>query len=513
MQQIREYKIIEKIGEGGMGVVYKAFDPNLDRSVAIKGIHSTFTSNEDLVARFKQEARLQASLMHPNIVSLYNFFMEGDVYYMVMEYVEGETLAQRIKRVGLIPPHKCIPMFLQMLEGVGYAHQRGVVHRDIKPSNILIDKKDNIKIMDFGIAKLVGDKGLTKTGTKVGTISYMSPEQVMAEKDIDGRSDIFSLGITFFEMLTAQLPYKTDTESDFMLMQQIVNNNLPSVKKYYPYVPDKVDEAVAKATRKDKRERFNDCKEFYDSIKFEEIDENVDFIKKNITIVPSAPKLPDMRGTFDFNTGRSIQVSPRYEIPKEFSKASVGKRVGAYFLDIIFFILPIAFIFLIFASSSNPYRRNENAAVLGIMIIVITIIFFFKDGFRDGKGLGKGIVGLRIIKADGTPIGAGRAFARMLLTALFSTFYGVGFLVDIILVLADNKGLKIADRILKTQVVEETDYGASLIKREENRSNYSTPIFSTKTSGITKGMEVCPFCRELSNRSNSICENCHRMKK
>lgn len=284
MQQIREYKILEKLGEGGMGIVYKAFDANLDRFVAIKAIHVIHTSNTELVQRFRQEAKMQASLVHPNIVSLYNFFAEGDIYYMVMEYLEGETLSQRLKRVGLLPPHKCIPIFLQVLQAVEYAHGKGIVHRDIKPSNILIDSDDNIKVMDFGIAKIIGDKSMTKTGTKLGTLNFMSPEQVLGEKDIDSRSDIFSLGITFFTMLTGQLPYNTQTESDFKLMQQIVDNDMPSVKKYYPYVPDKVDEAISKATRKVRNERFQSCKEFYNYIKFEEIDEQREVVKKEISV-------------------------------------------------------------------------------------------------------------------------------------------------------------------------------------------------------------------------------------
>ncbi len=301
IDKIRDYTIIKKIGEGGMGIVYKAFDPNLERHVAIKAIHSTYTTNPEIVLRFRQEAKVQASLMHPNIVSLHNFFPENDIYYMVMEYVDGETLSNRLKRVGLIPPHKCIPMFIQMLQAVDYAHRNGIIHRDIKPSNILIDKNNNIKVMDFGIAKLVGEKGLTKTGMKMGTIYYMSPEQVIGDKEIDKRSDIFSLGITFFEMLTGQLPSSTDTESDFKLMQQIVDNKLPSVKKYYPYVPEKVDEAIAMATKKDRSERFRSCQEFIDFVKYEEIEEQESFVKRKITIVPIENKLELIHQNFLFH--------------------------------------------------------------------------------------------------------------------------------------------------------------------------------------------------------------------
>ena len=262
MEKIREYRIIEKLGEGGMGEVYLAEDENLGRQVAIKMLAPELMRNAELVERFKQEARLQASLIHPNIVALHTFFVEGGTFYMVMEYAKGETLSQRLKRVGLLPPYICIPIFNQILSAVGFAHEKGIIHRDLKPSNIIIDQNNNVKVMDFGIAKVLGDRGMTKTGTKMGTLNYMSPEQIMGEKDIDLRTDIFSLGITFYEMLTGKLPYETKTESDFMLMQQIVENKIPSVKESYPYVPDKVDTAIAIATQKSKGDRFNSCNEF-----------------------------------------------------------------------------------------------------------------------------------------------------------------------------------------------------------------------------------------------------------
>ena len=268
--QLREYQVLEKIGEGGMGAVFKAMDSNLGRMVAIKALHPTLTSNTELIERFKQEARVQATLIHPNIVALYNFFEEQGLYYIVMEYIEGETLSSRIKRTGLIPPQFALPIFKQMLAGVGFAHTKGIVHRDLKPSNVLIDSQNNVKIMDFGIAKMIGDRSLTKTGTKMGTMYYMSPEQVLGEKDIDNRADIYSLGITFFEMLTAKLPFNTDV-SDFLLMQQIVQNQMPSVKQHYPYVPDNIDSAIFRATRKIREERFNHCEEFTQYIETDSI--------------------------------------------------------------------------------------------------------------------------------------------------------------------------------------------------------------------------------------------------
>lgn len=259
--RLREYEILDKVGEGGMGAVFKAMDKNLDRLVAIKALHPTFTTNQEVTERFKQEARVQATLVHPNVVNLYNFFEESGFFYIVMEYIEGETLAARIRRTGLLPPQVSIPIFEQILNGLSFAHAKGIIHRDLKPSNILIDSANNAKIMDFGVAKIIGDRSMTKTGTKMGTIYYMSPEQVLGQKDIDGRADIYSLGITLFEMLTGRLPFKTEG-SDFVIMQQIVQNEMPSVKEYYPYVPEKIDAAIFKATRGDRNIRFQTCDEF-----------------------------------------------------------------------------------------------------------------------------------------------------------------------------------------------------------------------------------------------------------
>ena len=199
---LRDYQIIDELGKGGMGTVYLAEDQMLRRKVAIKVLNPILTDDAQFTERFRHEARVQASLIHSNIVTLYNFFEEDGYYCMVMEYAEGETLKEKIQKEGAIEEERALKIFRQMLEGVGYAHEKGIIHRDIKPSNIIIDSRDRVKIMDFGIAKILGDRGMTKTGTKLGTIYYMSPEQIRAEKDIDQRTDIYSLGITLYEMVT-----------------------------------------------------------------------------------------------------------------------------------------------------------------------------------------------------------------------------------------------------------------------------------------------------------------------
>ena len=259
--QLRDYKIIRKIGEGGMGEVFLASDEDLGRNVAIKVLPVELARNQEIIERFRQEARLQASLIHPNIVSLFTFFREQNTYFMILEYAQGITLKQLIKKNGPIPEQRALKIFRQILEGVSFAHNKGIIHRDLKPSNIMVDNNDNIKIMDFGIAKVIGDRGLTKTGAKVGTIYYMSPEQIRAEKNIDRRTDIYSLGICLFEMLTGRLPFNTETESDFEVMKEIVEDIVPDPRSLYPHISSQTVTLLNKMVEKNKSKRLQNCKD------------------------------------------------------------------------------------------------------------------------------------------------------------------------------------------------------------------------------------------------------------
>jgi serine/threonine-protein kinase len=215
-EQIGKYNIIEKRGEGGFGVLYKALDPMIDRVVALKVLHPQYASDERLSAWFRREAKAMARLSHPNIVTIHNFEIAGDRHFIVMEYVDGGDLDEEIKRGGNLPISDIVSFAIQMTSAFGYAHESGVVHRDIKPSNIMIDTGGRVKITDFGIAKILGDSKLTKTGSGVGSLHYMSPEQIEG-KPVDTRSDIYSLGITFYQMITGKVPFTDD--SDFVVMR------------------------------------------------------------------------------------------------------------------------------------------------------------------------------------------------------------------------------------------------------------------------------------------------------
>lgn len=262
IDKIRDYKIIKKIGEGGMGTVYLAEDVMLEREVAIKVLNPVLTKDSHFTERFRHEAKVQASLIHSNIVTLYNYFFEEDNYCMVMEYVEGVTLKQLITSTGPLPEQKIIWVLNQILEAVGFAHKKGIIHRDIKPSNILLTGDNTVKILDFGIAKILQDKGLTKTGTKMGTIYYMSPEQIKAVKDIDNRTDIYSIGVTLYEMLSGRIPFNVDTDSDFEIMNEIVTGEIKDPREFYPHISEWLVDVLFASVEKDRAKRIQNVDEF-----------------------------------------------------------------------------------------------------------------------------------------------------------------------------------------------------------------------------------------------------------
>ncbi|MBM4404436.1 MAG: serine/threonine protein kinase, partial [Candidatus Cloacimonetes bacterium] len=235
---ISNYEIISLLGEGGMGEVYLAKENLLDRKVAIKRLNPILTSDQAFADRFVNEAHIQAKLLHSNIVGLYNFFIDRGTYYMVLEYAEGINLRELITRTGPIVEDRTLHIFRQIIAALAFAHEKQIVHRDIKPSNIIIGVGDSVKILDFGIARLLSDQHLTRTGSKLGTLFYMSPEQVMAVKDIDHRSDIYSAGVVLFEMLSGRLPFDRNTDSDYVIQHAIVSAEIPDPRTFYPHVSE-----------------------------------------------------------------------------------------------------------------------------------------------------------------------------------------------------------------------------------------------------------------------------------
>jgi Protein kinase domain len=257
--ELGNYRILEKIGEGGMGVVYKAIDVNLDRTVAIKALNTDLSGNPELEQRFRAEIKALGNLNQTNLAAPYALFIEKGRPLMVMEFVEGETFDQMVRRRGPIPSEEAISLFRQALSGVGFAHRMGIVHRDIKPGNLMLNSQGTVKVMDCGVAKALSVRGVARSGVQLGSPLYMSPEQFL-NRGLDSRSDIYSLGVTLYEMLTGKVPFRGD--SDYQIMADHVNTPPAPLTSIFPYVPKSVESAVLKALEKNPDARYQSVEEF-----------------------------------------------------------------------------------------------------------------------------------------------------------------------------------------------------------------------------------------------------------
>jgi adenylate cyclase len=278
---ISHYKITENIGEGGMGIVYKAQDLKLDRTVAIKFLPPHLSSSEDSKQRFRREAKSAAALNHPNILGVYEIDEDNGSSFIVMEYVEGQTLKNHISSLTSgtgVPVLQAIDWIEQIGKGLKSAHDLNIIHRDIKTENVMINKNGILKIMDFGLAKLNTEGGITKTRTSMGTLSYMSPEQVQGI-NADHRCDIWSLGVVFYEILTGELPFKAEHEA--ALLYLIANESPPPPNLLNKKVPHQIDALVQRMMEKDRDKR-------YQSI--DELLKDIDAVKKEIQSVNTTTK-------------------------------------------------------------------------------------------------------------------------------------------------------------------------------------------------------------------------------
>ncbi|PLR77590.1 serine/threonine protein kinase [Bacillus sp. V3-13] len=258
------YKILDIIGGGGMANVYLAHDMILDRDVAVKMLRLDFVNDEEFIRRFHREAQSATSLAHPNIVSIYDVGEEDDLYYIVMEYVNGQTLKQYIQQNSPIPIDEALEILQQLTSAISHAHQNHIVHRDIKPHNILIDRNGNVKITDFGIAMALSATSITQTNSVLGSVHYLSPEQArggMANK----KSDIYSLGIVMFELLTGRLPFSGESAVSIALKH--LQSETPSLRRWNPAIPQSVENIVLKATAKDPFHRYSSVEEMEEDLR------------------------------------------------------------------------------------------------------------------------------------------------------------------------------------------------------------------------------------------------------
>jgi eukaryotic-like serine/threonine-protein kinase len=261
ISQLGRYEILSELGQGAMGVVYKAKDPLIDRVVAIKTINLALAleEKEEYEGRFYQEAKAAGRLSHPNIVTIYDVGKSGDVAYIAMEFLQGKELRDIMNEGGLMPVDKALDIASQVAQGLAYAHEHGIVHRDVKPSNIMVAKDGHVKITDFGIARMASAAVHTQTGMVVGSPKYMSPEQVMG-KEIDRRSDVFSLGVMLYEILTGQVPF--NGENINAIMYQTLNSVPVPPRSVNPDVPEMANFIVSKALSKGPEDRYQNATDF-----------------------------------------------------------------------------------------------------------------------------------------------------------------------------------------------------------------------------------------------------------
>lgn len=262
------YEILEKIGTGGMGNVFKAHDRKLDRIVAIKVLKLEYNEDNNFIRKFKRESLAAASISHPNIVSIYDVGTEKvedkEVHYIVMEYIDGKTLKDLINDEGRLSEKRALNYCIQIAEALKVAHSKHIVHRDIKSQNIMVTRDDRIKVTDFGIARVADNTTVTATNAVMGSVHYFSPEQARGAK-VDNRSDIYSLGIVLFEMLTGRLPFDADNPVSVALMQ--VQSQMPRPSDFIKSIDPSVDALVLKMTEKDPDERYRDVFDLIKDIK------------------------------------------------------------------------------------------------------------------------------------------------------------------------------------------------------------------------------------------------------
>ncbi len=313
-QKILNYRITKLIGEGGMASVYEAVHEKFEnKRVAVKVLNPILSANKTIRQRFLNEAKIMAELEHPNIVTVLDYDEQTEYLAIIMELLKGQTLSQYIKQNGAFKPDHAIALFGSVLDGFAFAHAKNVVHRDVKPANIFITEKGTVKILDFGIAKLFDNQDdMTVTGVQMGTLTYMSPEQILDSKHIDLRSDIYSLGVTLYYMLSGKPAYNTTETSDYHVRKAIVEEPFPKLLQNTQF-----QAIIDKATAKKPQDRFQTCAEFKTALlNFAGFENPQGFIDDDKTLIetnPTSLNEPDDKTLID----KPIAVTPLHKEQKK----------------------------------------------------------------------------------------------------------------------------------------------------------------------------------------------------
>jgi len=351
--ELKNYRLIEKIGWGGMGVVYIAEDLALSRPVAIKFLPPLLVQDQEIMNRFRSEARSQARLTHPNITMVYAFQESEEQAFLVLEYVDGETLENRLKRLGRLSVGESVEIFGKVLSAMEYAHSKGIVHRDIKPSNIGLTAEGVVKVMDFGIALNIEEScRLTKTGHIMGSPHYMAPEQILGRHS-DHRTDIYALGITLFEMLTGRPPFECPSDYEIRVAQ--VNEPPPSFPSLgYKDIPPALEHVIHKALAKAPEGRFQSAQEFRNALD-ELVDEGTSFpCQLSVPMDKATRPLPMTTASLVWPEAPPSQVSPR---PWRFTAASILPWISIALVIVV--IVPLLYLAFKGGARSPELRPNS----------------------------------------------------------------------------------------------------------------------------------------------------------
>ncbi len=260
---VGQYRVTQLLGEGGMGAVYKAIDTMIEREVAIKVLRPEIAHQKNLLERFRTEAVTLAKLNYPGIAMLYSFLQEGDQFYMILEYVPGKTLECVEQEHGALDYKTAVPLFVKILEAMQPAHEMGIMHRDVKPANIMLTTWGSVKLMDFGIARVLGAARQTRQGALVGTMEYIAPERIKG-KEGGPAADIYSLGVVLYEMLAGRLPFRS--ENEYELMHMHLENAAPGFAEVGVSVPREIEAVVEKSMAKQEADRYTTCEEFIEAL-------------------------------------------------------------------------------------------------------------------------------------------------------------------------------------------------------------------------------------------------------
>ncbi len=345
------YRLESKLGTGGMSTVFLARDDTLERWVAVKVMHREISDQPDQIERFRREARAVAQLSHPNVVAVIDAGEDGGFPYIVFEYVEGETLKQRIDRLGRLPADEAAAYAIEIGRGLAAAHARRMVHRDVKPQNVLIDPDGRAKVTDFGIARTLESDGLTKTGRVLGTTDYVAPEQAMGH-GVDSRSDVYSLGVLLYEMLAGDVPFRAETLVGVAMKH--VNEEMPDVQRARPEISSALAAVIERATSKDPKKRYPDMAAF----------------------------LRDLEGALEVEVARSGsshgQATNVLDAVPSGRRLLTRRRVSA--AGIVLVLVAVTGALLIAALTGGGGRDTPNAVASGALIPLASAEAFDPDG-------------------------------------------------------------------------------------------------------------------------------------